>query len=140
MRRLTEELEDRDDRADLTPLVDCVFLLLLFFIVTAAFVEETLFKVELPKAQQAEVRDRGDVVVLAISRAGQFAIGQRYVPQDRLWEELRDLHESQPITTLVIKGDRQCPYEKVVMAMDIAQELDIPDFSLVVDRPERAAP
>ena len=133
MKALTEQLQLGDDRADLTPLIDCVFLLLLFFIVTAVFVEESyLFKVDLPKAANAELRELKDVVVVTISPGGRFSLGKSYVPDNQLWDNLSALHREKPIRTFIIKGDRQCPYEKVVMAMDMAQALNVGEVTLAV--------
>jgi biopolymer transport protein ExbD len=134
MQGLSDQLEDQSDQADLTPMIDCVFLLLLFFIVTSSFTEESLFKIELPKASKAEVYDVAEAVVLSISKSGQFAIGKNYVPDDQLWQKLSQHHKEEPIKTLIIKGDRRCPYEKVVMALDVAQALEIADYGLVIDR------
>ena len=133
MKGLTELLEEESDRADLTPLIDCVFLLLLFFIVTTTFSEETnLFKVELPKAAHSDVRPISDELVVAISESGQFAVGQTYIRDDQLWGFLSDRHAKKPIQTLIIRGDRRSPYEKAVMAMDVAHALDINEITLAV--------
>ena len=57
MKGLTDQLGEGSDQADLTPMIDCVFLLLLFFIVTSSLSEETnLFKIEMPKAAHSEIR------------------------------------------------------------------------------------
>lgn len=129
MKGLTEQLGVGDDRADLTPLIDCVFLLLLFFIVTAVFVEESnLFKIELQKAEHSELRELKDVVVVWISRNGQYALGQTHVPDDQLWPELKGLHEKTPIRTLVIKGDRQSPLGKMLVVMDMAKALGVEEI------------
>ncbi len=133
IKSLTESLESGDDKADLTPLIDCVFLLLLFFIVTSTFSEETtLFEIKIPKAKHAEVKKVKDVVSVAISKNGQLSLGNEYVPDDQLYTKLSSLHKTTPITTFIIKGDKDCPYEKVIMAMDIAQALDIDEISLAV--------
>lgn len=135
MKGLTEQLEVGGDQPDLTPLIDCVFLLLLFFIVAGSLSEETnLFKVELPKAAHSEVRTISEQTVLAISAHGQFALGEKYLPDDKLWEALSEKHRQSPIQTLVIEGDRACPYEKVVMAMDVAEALEIQEITLAVSQ------
>ena len=135
MKGLTDLLEEDSDQADLTPLIDCVFLLLLFFIVTTTFSEETnLFKVVLPKGAHSEVHTLKEETVIAISESGQYAIGQSYIPTDELWGTLSARHAKEPIQTLVIKGDRNCPYEKVVMAMDVAQALEIEEITLAVKK------
>lgn len=133
MKGLTEQLDETGDQADLTPLIDCVFLLLLFFIVTTTFSEETnLFKVELPKAAHSEVRAITEEVILSISESGQYALGHDYVPDDQLWGKLSVRHQTEPIQTLIIQGDKSCAYEKVVMAMEVAQSLNIEEITLAV--------
>ncbi len=133
MRRLTEEIDLTDDRADLTPLIDCVFLLLLFFVVTAVFVEETnLFEIDLPKAAHAQVRTPEDSLIVGISKEGRFSVGEAYVAEDQLWEHVSGLLAENPVQTLIIRGDRECPYEKVVLAMDVARALDVPEITLAV--------
>jgi biopolymer transport protein ExbD len=135
MKALTEQLSAGDDRADMTPLIDCVFLLLLFFVVTAVFVEETnLFKIELAQAPHSQVREVKDATVVWVSKGGQFAMGQAYVPDNQLWDRLSELHRREPIKLLVIKGDRGSPLEKAVMAWDMALALDVGEIALAVER------
>ncbi len=129
---LTSELEEYDDRADLIPMIDCVFLMLLFFVVTATFSDQNLFQVELPKAEQAEVRDTTDATVVCISKNGNFALGQDYVADDALMATLRAQLAERKSKTLVIQGDKGCPYEKVVMAVDAAHALGVNELCLAV--------
>lgn len=134
MKGLSENLEDMDDRADLVPLIDCVFLVLLFYVVAATFSEDTLFQVELPRAKDVEVRALDDTVTLSVSREGQYALGATPVADEQVYPQLLARQQERPIRTLVIRGDRGCPYEKIVAALDVAQALKIGEFSLVVAR------
>ncbi len=129
---LTEEVADYDDRADLIPMIDCVFLMLLFFVVTATFSDQTLFHVDLPSAAKAETRSSSEAQVLAIDKSGGFAIGDQLVPQDQLLSTLRARLQAHPAKTLVIQGDRGCPYEQVVAAVDAAHALGIQELCLAV--------
>jgi len=125
--------EDQDDRADLVPLIDCVFLVLLFYVIASTFSEDnSIFKVELPKAKETAVRAPEDTVTISVSRTGQFALGDEIVPDDQLWTRLQSRNQTKKIKTLVIRGDKGCPYEKIVNALDLAQALNIAEFSLVV--------
>lgn len=136
MKGLTEQLERSDDRADLTPLIDCVFLLLLFFIVTAVFVEESnLFKVELSEAEQSELRKTDDAAIIWISADGRYAVDQQYVPQDELYSRLKSRHEKQPFKTIVIKGDRASPLEKTVHVFALAKALGVQEVLPAVQEP-----
>lgn len=132
MKGLTENLEELDDRADLVPLIDCVFLVLLFYVVAATFSEDTLFQVELPRAREVQVASPEDTVTLTVTREGQYALGGEAIADDQLWPRLDARHQERPIQTLVIRGDRGCPYEKIVNALDAARVLNISNFSLVV--------
>lgn len=134
MKSLTAQLEDHDDGADMTPMIDCVFLLLLFFIVTATFSEETLFEIELPEAAEPLVREGGNVVEVYVLPDGGFSIGSREVTEEALLSNLRSIHERHGIKTLRIKGDKRSDYENVIRVVDIAQTLRTREFSLAVER------
>lgn len=134
-KKLTDIMtEETDDRADLTPMIDCVFLLLMFFIVTSTFSEESLFDVILPTASEAEVRSEDQTCVVAINKNGEIAIGDQLIPEGKLWKHLSDQHRRQPIKTIVIKGDRNCSYEKAVTVMNMCHALKIDEVTLAVER------
>lgn len=132
---LTDEVVEYDDRADLIPMIDCVFLMLLFFVVTATFSDQTLFRVDLPTAAKAETRSAADAQVVVISKDGSFALGDQLVAQDQLLPTLRSHLAGHPVKTLVIQGDRGCPYEKVVAAVDCAHALGVQELCLAVKKP-----
>ncbi len=132
MKGLSEQLEELDDRADMTPMIDCVFLLLLFFIVTATFSDETLFKVELPQAESPLVRQPSEVIQVTVNEEGLYSLGDRAVPEDKLLSSLKAIHERNGIKSIIIKADKRCDYEKVVKIVDIANTLRIDEFSLAV--------
>lgn len=123
-----------DDRADLIPMIDCVFLMLLFFVVTATFSDESLFQVDMPTAPQAEVRDTTNATVLSVSKNGNFAIGQEAVAEDQVGTVLRKRREAGLLTTLVIKGDKATPYEKVISAVDAAHAVGINEIAFAVGK------
>ena len=132
MKGVSEQLEEVEDQADLIPMIDCVLLMLMFFVVTASFSDENAFPVELPTAATSVVRDQAEATVIAVSKTGAYAIGSQTVSEDRLLPTLRERHGKQPIKTLVVAGDKGCPYEKVVLAVDAAHALGIGELCLTV--------
>lgn len=134
MKKLSDMLASGDDQPNMTPLIDCVFLLLLFFVVTAVFAEETnLFRIQLAQARHSEVVEVKDAVVVWISDEGRFALDQDVVSDEAdLWQRLSTRHRREPIETLVIKSDRGAPVEKAVAAWDIALGLGIEQVALAV--------
>ncbi len=139
MASVADEMSDElDDRIDLTPMLDCVFCLLLFLIIATTFEEDGLFKVTLPKAAHAEVRTKADVVTLLIAKDGRFAIGRDYIPDRQLFTTLKGMKDAKQFRSLLIKGDQDAPYRKVVLAIDTAQALNISEFAFVAARPDDA--
>lgn len=129
--------EEMDDRADLVPLIDCVFLVLLFYVVVSTFSDEkpdpaSLFKVDLPKAQQIAVRAPEDTATVTVLKDGFFGVDDQKVAPDQLLPALQARHAKRPIISLIIRGDKDAAYDKIVNVMDIAQAMKIAEFSLIV--------
>jgi biopolymer transport protein ExbD len=131
--------EEFDDRADLVPLIDCVFLVLLFYVVAATFSEESIFPVELPRVHEdhakVEINHPDKAVTVWISAEGTFALDKTPVEPRALPGLLRErLAAKGKDALLVIRGDRRAPYEMIAGAVEVAQSLGVARFSLVVER------
>jgi biopolymer transport protein ExbD len=137
MKGLTEQMEmECGDQADLTPMIDCVFLLLLFFIVTTSFSEETyLFEIELPKAEKSSAVTFEDSVQVVIEKGGKYSVGNETFGEKQLWKVLSQQYKKEHVP-LVVRGDAASPYQKVISVMDMAQELGVKEISWAVNPPE----
>ena len=137
MKGLTDQLDESNDQADLTPMIDCVFLLLLFFIVTSTFNEETnLFKIQMPKAKHSKISETNKAITITIEESGKIAIGKNVIPDSELWDEIKTRYDAAPANSkplLIVKGDKNCPYSKAILIMDIAQGLGVEDISWAVE-------
>ena len=112
---------------DLTPLIDVTFQLLIFFLLTASFRNESAFRVQLPKAKTAEPASEQDAVVVRIDEEGRVEIDRKVVDDREL--EMR-LCKAQQLaaeggTTINIKADKGTRHERVVQVMDIARTCGI---------------
>jgi biopolymer transport protein ExbD len=105
---------------NIASLVDVLFLLLIFFMVTSAFVEQPNIKLELPATRHSEV-SKVERTVLTISRDGQLFIKERPVDKQNLEKELRRLMLDTGDEVLVLKADKLVPYGDVVDVMDSAK-------------------
>jgi len=105
----------------------------LFFIVTSVFSEQTFFEVELPTAMNAEVVNVDNALVLSISANGNFAVAERLLSDAELGPYIEALHEKSPISMFVINGHKEAPYERVAMAIDIAQGMRVGQLSFTVE-------
>lgn len=124
---------------NLTPLIDVVFLLLIFFMVSTTFTKETQLAIDLPEAsgeQSASVEKTQ--VEITISREGYYAVnGQSLVNSslDTLKNALAKVSEGDSNLPLTITADAKTPYQSVVTAMDAAGQLGFANLSMTTRRP-----
>lgn len=134
MRRKASLHIEFDDHIDLTPMLDCVFVLLLFLIIATTFEDDGLFKVTLPKAAEPQVRTVQQATTLLIAKTGEYAIGRELIPEGKLLPTLQAMRREGRLQALVIKGDAGCPYAKVVYAFDVAQAIGVSEYGFVVEK------
>lgn len=109
---------DEEPAVDLTPLIDVVFMLLVFFIMTATFSRPVL-DIVLPKAEQAESPARQQELVIAIKADGSMLHAETVVSKEALPELLR----SRPEALLNVYVDEKAPFEAFVTVVDLAKHL-----------------
>ncbi len=104
---------------NLTPLIDIVFLLLVFFLLTTQFIEEDGIGVKLPSSNSVTTRDRDEVAV-AITRQGDLYVNGQRLPLAELTAKLADMLGSD--TTVVVRGDREVALQTLVSVMEKAKQ------------------
>jgi len=109
---------------NITSLIDVMFLLLIFFMVTSTFLEQPGMKLELPAASSAEAA-RLEKLVLYIDPGGRIVMGDRAVPMDSLETVMADAAALAEEKTLVLKADRTVQHGTVVKVMDIAKRVGL---------------
>jgi len=102
---------------NIASLVDVLFLLLIFFMVTSAFVEQPNIKLELPSTRHSEVSKMNNMV-LSIARDGKLFLQDRPVDNKNLEKELRRVVLDTGDEVLVLKADKFVPYGVVIDIMD----------------------
>lgn len=105
---------------DIAPLVDVVFLLLIFFLLTSQFIKQPGMKIELPKAKYARPQDKMDIVVAVTKKEDLFLNGIS-VTMEELPSRLWDILENNPRKIVIIKADKGVKLQSVVTIMDIAK-------------------
>ena len=117
---------------DLTPMLDVVFIMLIFFIVTASFVKESGIDVNRPDAATAVVKPRGNILV-AITPSGQIWIDKRVVDVRSIRANLERLHAENPQGAVVIQADRDSKNGLLVAVMDAAKLAKIENISIAAE-------
>ncbi|HOO57156.1 MAG TPA: biopolymer transporter ExbD [bacterium] len=109
-----------DVHFDIAPLVDIVFLLLLFFLLTSQFIKQPGMKIDLPKAQAARNQDKMDIIV-SITRDEKYFLNGKPVDVDGVKHELCGMIEANERKVVIIKADRGTLLQPVVTVMDYAK-------------------
>lgn len=118
------EFEDSDD-IDLTPMIDCIFLLVLFFMLTSTFIEEAkVYKIVLPKGDQPATVSREDVDTISLTVDGEiYFLGgkkeNRVESPEELLEKLKQRDESARSRPVVIRCDARCEYRQFMQIKNV---------------------
>ncbi len=130
MRRMLQTAnEDDENEINITPMLDVVFIMLIFFIVTASFVKESGIDVNRPDAQTAERQDRANILI-AISENNEIWIDGREVDPRAVRANIERLRAENPEGSVVIQADRQSVTEKLVEVMDAARQAGVFNVSI----------
>lgn len=116
---------------EIAPLVDVVFILLLFFVVTASFADLGI-SLALPEAETAAAQDPR-VLVVSIDADGRVYAGRVEVPLDRLRDVLEQRRAEVPDGELALRADRAAPYGTFVTVLDRARSVGFADVMLATD-------
>lgn len=109
--------EEEDAQIDMTPMLDVVFIMLIFFIVTTVFVKEAGIEVNKPDADQASMRKNANIFV-AITDDGSVWLDKREVAVDSVRANIERLLTEQPTDYVIIQADVKAKHGTVVKVMD----------------------
>ena len=127
-RRHTNQV-DGDNEINLTPMLDIVFIMLIFFVVTTSFVKESGIEVNRPTAQTAERRDQGNILI-AITPGGEIWIDKRPVDIRAIRAVVERLVAENPEGGVIIQGDREAEIGLLVKVMDQVRKAGVVNVSI----------
>ena len=130
--RRRRQRSQQESEVNLTPMLDVVFIMLIFFIVTASFVKEAGIDVTRPPAATAERKERGNILV-AITENDQIWIDRRQVDERSLRANIERLHAENPQGSVVIQADRNSKNGLLVQVMDAARLAGVSNVSLAAE-------
>ncbi len=123
----------------MAPLIDVIFLLLIFYAVTTQFVSDERLKLQLPEAKTAEAvgaghQEKTPEVVVAVD--GSVWIDGKEVPEGQLESRLRRVVDNAPGRTIILKGDRAADYGVVVHVLDVARSVGAKTIQMSAEKPQ----
>lgn len=125
-RRITTENSEDESAVDLTPMLDVVFIMLIFFIVTATFIKEAGVEVNRPDANTADQKDNTTVLV-AINADNSIWIDKRRVDVRSVRANIERLHAESPEGGVVIQADELASVKTFTAVLDAAREVVPPE-------------
>lgn len=122
---------------NLTPLIDVVFLLLIFFMVTTTFDRHAKLKVSLPESSAKATQQQTEALVLSIDAKGNYFLNDRQIVNQQLdtlkqaiLKTLGDDADNIKEVALILRADANTPHQAVVRAMDAASQLGLTKLSI----------
>ena len=120
---------------NLTPLIDLVFLLLVFFLLTADFINSERIPIDLPKAQSATPPSGQELMVVSINNRGELFFQGVLVDPAELESKLKARIDSGGGTTVSLRGDKDAALAVVVGALEASRRAGAESVEVVTERP-----
>ncbi len=117
---------------DMTPMLDIVFIMLIFFIVTASFVKESGITVEKPLAETATKRPKANIFI-GIDQRGDIYMLKNKVDKDAVKTGLQDMLLENPESTIVIQADNRADAGVLLKVLDAAKAAGVKNISVAAD-------
>ena len=136
MRRIGRQSSSEDDESniDITPMLDVVFIMLIFFIVTATFVKESGIDVNRPDAATAVKKEKANILV-AINEKNEIWIDKREVDIRSVRPNIERLHAENPQGSVVIQADKKAYTETLIKVMDASRSAGVYNVAIAAQEP-----
>lgn len=127
----TLKLEDDENEINLTPMLDVVFIMLIFFIVTATFIRETGIDANRPdQTEQPQVIDEEGAILIIIDNNDDFWVDGGVIDERMIRPNIQRMHAEDPERPVVIQVEPASSTAALVAAMDASRQADITNISI----------
>ena len=123
---------EEEAQIDLTPMLDVVFIMLIFFIVTASFIKEAGVEVNRPEASTADPAENVNILI-AVTANNEVWMAGRRIDVRAVRANVERLHAENPKGAVVIQADNESNTETVVAVLDASREAGVMDVSLATE-------
>ncbi len=119
---------------DLTPMLDVVFIMLIFFVVSASFIKPAGVEVDRPEAEMTQSVENVNILI-AITKQNEIWVDQRRIDVLSVQANLASLHAAAPQSALVIQADEDANVKTLTAVIDAARSIGINDVSVATNPP-----
>ena len=131
-KNLFQYVEEEEAEINLTPMLDVVFIMLIFFIVTASFVKESGLDVNRPDAPTAVKKENANILV-AIGASNEIWIDRRRIDPRAVRANIERMHAENPEGAVIIQADKKAFTETLVLVMDSARQAGVYNVSIAAE-------
>ncbi len=131
-KRSLSHVEEEENEINLTPMLDVVFIMLIFFIVTATFIKEAGIQVDRPDTVTAESQDDA-AILIAISANDEIWIDRQERDPRAIRSIIERLHAENPKGSIVIQADEDSTNEMLVVVMEAAKAAGVTNVAIASD-------
>ena len=128
-RRSITQSSEQDNEINLTPMLDVIFIMLIFFIVTTSFVKESGIEVSRPQAATATEQKRASIFI-AINNKGQIFLQKREIAIEAVRPNIEKLHAESPEGSVVIQADKNSETGLLIQVMDQIRSAGVKNISV----------
>jgi len=131
MRKIFSNIQNQEEESgiDITPMLDVVFIMLIFFIVTASFIKETGIDVNRPQAATAVKKAKANILI-AIDANNDIWIDRRQVDIRSVRPNIERLHAENPQGSVIIQADKESKTETLIQVMDASRQAGVYNVSI----------
>ena len=131
-KNLFQYVEEEEAEINLTPMLDVVFIMLIFFIVTASFVKESGLDVNRPDAPTSVKKENANILV-AIGASNEIWINRRRIDPRAVRANIERMHAENPEGAVIIQADKKAFTETLVLVMDSARQAGVFNVSIAAE-------
>ena len=132
MSRLVRHSSDEDESGiDLTPMLDVVFIMLIFFIVTASFVKESGFELTRPDDSSKENESEQKNIVIQVTANNEIWLNERRIDIRSVRANIERLHSENPKAALIIQSHPTTKFDIVAQISDQSREAKVNEISII---------
>jgi len=124
--------EEEENEINLTPMLDVVFIMLIFFIVTASFIKEAGIDVNRPEAPTADKQEDA-AILIAISEVDEIWIDRKVTDPRAVRGTIERLHAENPKGSIVIQADEESTNEILVIVMEAAKQAGVTNVAIAAE-------
>ena len=128
-RSLISQAVEEAEEPNITPMLDVVFILLIFFIVTANFIKDPCLEINRPDSETAEITENA-AILIAIGPAGEIYMDGRRIDVRQVKANVIRLMAENPQGAVVMQADEKATAEKIIAVMDEVREAGVIDISI----------